>query len=380
MIPFNKPTFCDIEFEYIRDAINREKLSGGGYYTHACERAIEKKFHIKRALLTPSCTAALEMAALLLEIKPGDEVIVPSYAFVTSASAFALRGAKIIFADIDKSSMNLDIDSVKRAITDKTKVIVVVHYAGISCDMDRLMQLAEKKGLKVVEDAAQAMMSQYNGEFLGSIGHLGAYSFHETKNYTSGGEGGVLLINEERWVERAEIIREKGTDRNRFLRGEVNKYTWRELGSSYLMSEIQAAYLYAQLTRIEEINEKRLSLWRCYFQNLNDSTHLIEIPKIPKNLKHNAHIFFIKLKDKEARDKLATYLSSHGVAAIFHYIPLHTSPAGKRYGEMTTADKNTTVESERILRLPIFYNMDKEAVLKVCHMIKSYFNREEAKV
>ena len=374
-IPFNQPALVGDELSYLQQAMASGKLSGDGNFTRRCEQWFEQVFSAKRVLLTPSCTAALEMAALLLNIQVGDEVIMPSYTFVSTANAFALRGAKIVFVDIHPDTANLDETLIEQAISPKTKAIVVVHYAGVACEMDTIMALAEKHRLWVVEDAAQGMMSRYKGKALGTIGHIGCYSFHETKNYTSGGEGGALVLNEPSLIERAEIIREKGTDRSQFFRGEVDKYTWRDLGSSYLMSELQAAYLYAQLHYAEQINDKRLHLWQNYFntfQPLSDKG-FAKLPKIPTACQHNGHLFYLKLHDMATRDRLIAYLKQQGILAVFHYVPLHSSPAGQAFGEFFGKDRYTTQTSETLVRLPLFYNLSEGDQQRVIEAVLGFF-------
>ncbi|MEZ9923952.1 dTDP-4-amino-4,6-dideoxygalactose transaminase [Vibrio breoganii] len=370
-IPFNKPSVTGNEVVYIKNAINENKLSGDGPYAKKCEAWFEEHTGTLKALLTPSCTHALELAAILIDIKPGDEVIVPSYTFVSTANAFVLRGAKIVFVDIRPDTMNIDETKIEGAITDKTKAIVPVHYAGVACEMDVIMELATKYNLVVVEDAAQGMMATYKGKALGTIGHIGTYSFHETKNYTSGGEGGVLLINDEQYKARAEVLREKGTNRSQFFRGMVDKYTWVDIGSSMLPSEIQAAYLYAQLEQAEKINEKRLSIWNLYFQNLNEisDTFKIVLPTIPKECKHNAHMFYIKFDSMTQRQNFIQNMKQENVMCVFHYIPLHSSPAGKNLGEFHGIDNSTTIESEKLVRLPIYYNMSDEELATILRVL-----------
>jgi dTDP-4-amino-4,6-dideoxygalactose transaminase len=314
------------------------------------------------------------MAAILCDIKEGDEVIMPSYTFVSTANAFALRGAKIVFTDIRKDTMNMDENLIEDAITDKTKAIVPVHYAGVSCEMDRINEIAKKHNLFVVEDAAQGVMSRYKNKALGTIGDIGCYSFHETKNYQCG-EGGAILINNENFIERSEIIREKGTNRSKFLRGQVDKYTWVDIGSSYLPSELNAALLYAQLKNAKKINDDRLKSWNIYFERLQElkNKEVIELPFVPSHCKHNAHMFYIKVKDIKTRTKLISHLGNEDILSVFHYIPLHSAPAGKKYGEFRGEDKYTTKESERLLRLPMYYGLKEDEVLKVCESIEKFF-------
>ncbi|CEK10257.1 dTDP-4-amino-4,6-dideoxygalactose transaminase [Legionella hackeliae] len=358
MINFNKPPVLGTELGYISEIINANgKLCGDGNYSKRCEAWLEQPSSVIKALLTPSCTAALEMTALLIDIHPGDEVIMPSYTFVSTANAFVLRGAKIVFVDIRPDTMNIDEKKIEAAITPKTKAIVPVHYAGVACEMDAIMALANRYNLYVIEDAAQGVMATYKGRQLGSIGHLGCYSFHETKNYTSGGEGGALLINDERFVERAEVIREKGTNRSQFLRGQVDKYTWRDIGSSFLPSELQAAYLLAQLEAASQINEKRLALWHQYHEALESINELIHQPHVPSECVHNAHMYYIKLDSLTMRDTFIDKMKAHNIQTPFHYVPLHSSPAGLKYGRFSGKDEFTTTESEKLVRLPLWFNL-----------------------
>lgn len=374
MIPFNQPAVTGIEEAYIHEAIEKRKLSGDGDFTKACHRWLEENTHCQKACLTTSCTSALEASALLAEIEPGDEVIMPSYTFVSTANAFVLRGARIVFVDIRPDTMNIDETRIEPAITDKTKAIVAVHYAGVSCDMKTINRIAGKHHLLVVEDAAQGVLSTYQGQPLGSIGDIGCYSFHETKNYTSG-EGGALLVNDARFAQRAEIIREKGTNRSQFFRGQVDKYTWVDIGSSYLPSELNAAFLYAQLQHAEEINQRRLKIWHQYYETLHplvQSGH-IELPFIPEDCQHNAHMFYIKTENLQERTALIEFLKERGVAAVFHYVPLHLSPAGKRYGRFDGEDRYTTTESERLLRLPLYDSLQSIDVSYIAEQVRSYY-------
>jgi len=375
-VPFNKPCYTGNEDKYVVDAMRSLHISGNGPYTKRCEGWFENRLKCKRALLTPSCTHALEMAAMLIGIKPGDEVIVPSYTFVSTANAFVLRGAKAVFVDIRPDTMNIDENIIEDAITEKTKAICVVHYAGVGCEMDKIMKIANKYNLYVIEDAAQGMMATYKGKPLGTIGHLGAYSFHETKNYTSAGEGGLLIINDESFVERAEIIREKGTNRSQFFRGIVDKYTWVDIGSSYLMNDISAAYLWGQLEIAEEINEFRLRVWNKYYNGLLalQENGTIDLPTIPEHCAHNAHMFYIKAKNLEERTKLLAFLKENGIFAVFHYVPLHSSPAGQKYGRFHGIDKFTTKESERLIRLPLFYGIKDEEIDYTISKIYEFYN------
>ncbi|MDR6917749.1 dTDP-4-amino-4,6-dideoxygalactose transaminase [Pseudomonas sp. 3296] len=366
-IPFNKPPYTGNEDQYVITAMRSGKMSGDGEFTLRCQSWFEEKLNCKKALLTPSCTQALEMAALLIDIQPGDEVIMPSYTFVSTANAFVLRGAKIVFVDIRADTMNIDESLIEAAVTDKTKAIVPVHYAGVACEMDTIMSIAKRHNLFVIEDAAQAMMSTYKGQALGTIGHMAAYSFHETKNYTSGGEGGLLIINDEQFVVRAEIIREKGTNRSLFFRGMIDKYTWVDVGSSYLPGELQAAYLFGQLEKAEQINKARHNVWDYYFKALQEVSKegRVEIPNIPDDCAANAHMFYIKVRDIDVRSKILDILKKQGIGAVFHYIPLHSAPAGLRLGRFHGTDVNTTVESERLIRLPIWYGMQEAEMERV---------------
>lgn len=375
MIPFNKSPVLGTEINYIADAIESKKLSGDGKYSKLCQQWFEQHLLCKKTLLMPSCTHALELAAILLDIRQGDEVIMPSYTFVSTANAFVLRGAKIVFVDIRPDTMNIDETKIEDAITHKTKAIVPVHYAGVACEMDTIMSLAHKYNLFVVEDAAQGMMSTYKGKALGTIGHLGTYSFHETKNYTSGGEGGLLLINDENFIERAEIIREKGTNRSQFFRGMVDKYTWSDIGSSYLPSELQAAYLFAQLEGANEINEARLKTWNNYYQALKplEDQNFLSLASIPSECKHNAHMFYIKVKDLTQRTELLEHLKKSDISAVFHYVPLHSSPFGEKVTEFYGCDVFTTSESEKIIRLPLWYGMKNFDFEIVVAAIYKYF-------
>ncbi|WP_338559185.1 dTDP-4-amino-4,6-dideoxygalactose transaminase [Erwinia sp. E_sp_B04_7] len=376
MIPFNAPPIVGTELDYMQSAMGSGKLCGDGGFTRRCQQWMENKFGSRKVLLTPSCTASLEMAAILIDIQPGDEVIMPSYTFVSTANAFVLRGATIVFVDIRPDTLNMDETLIEAAITEKTKAIVPVHYAGVSCDMDVIMALAEKHRLFVIEDAAQGVMSTWKGKALGTIGHIGCYSFHETKNYTAGGEGGATLINDPALVERAEIIREKGTNRSQFFRGQVDKYTWRDIGSSYLMADLQAAYLWAQLETATRINDQRLRLWQNYYTALQSvaASGRISLPAIPSACQHNAHMFYIKLRDNDDRSALITWLKEAEIMAVFHYIPLHSSPAGQRFGRFQGEDNHTQVESERLLRLPLFYNLSDNNQQTVINSLLSYFS------
>ena len=373
MISFTVPPVTGKEIIYMQDAISRNKICGDGYYTKLCNKWIEDTTGIAKALLTTSCTHATELAAILCDIKPGDEVIMPSYTFVSTADAFVLRGAKVVFVDIRPDTMNIDEKLIENAITDKTVAIVPVHYAGVSCEMDTIMEIAGKYNLKVVEDAAQGVMSKYKGKSLGTIGDYGCYSFHETKNYSMG-EGGAILIRDAKDSDRAEIVREKGTDRSRFLRGQVDKYTWVAAGSSYLPSDLNAAYLYAQLEVAQQVFDDRMNSWNKYneaFKYLKDKG-VIETPFVPEECEHNAHMYYIKLDNIEERTKFINYMKENDILTVFHYIPLHSAPAGREYGVFAGEDKYTTKESERIVRLPLYYNMG-ETVDEVISKVYKYF-------
>ncbi len=376
MISFNIPPVIGNEIEFIEDAIKSRKICGDGKYTKKCNEWIKEKTGATGALLTTSCTHATELAALLADIQPGDEVIMPSYTFVSTADAFVLRGAKVIFVDIRPDTMNIDEKLIENAITDKTKAIVPVHYAGVACEMDTIMDIAKRNGLFVIEDAAQGMMSEYKHKALGAIGDAGCYSFHETKNYSMG-EGGALLLKKKNDLELAEIIREKGTNRSKFFRGEIDKYTWVAAGSSYLPSELNAAFLWAQLLEADKIFDDRMNSWNRYYEGLSDlkDAGYIELPVIPEYCKHNAHMFYIKSKDLTERSKLISYLKENGVMAVFHYIPLHSAPAGKKYGEFRGVDKYTTFESERLMRLPLYYGLDISDQEKVIELIHRFYKK-----
>lgn len=373
-IPFNVPPYIGKEDKYIKKAIDSRKICGDGDFTRLCNSKLEELTETKKALITTSGTSALEMSALLADIEPGDEVIMPSYTFVSTANAFVLRGAKIVFVDIRPDTMNIDEKLIESAITPKTKAIVPVHYAGVACEMDTICDIAKKHNLIVIEDAAQGVMSYYKGKALGSIGDFGCYSFHETKNYSMG-EGGALLINRDTAVERAEIIREKGTNRTKFFRGQVDKYTWVDLGSSYLQSELNCAYLYAQIENPDIINESRIKAWNKYYELLKplEDEGYITLPVIPQECVHNAHMFYIKVKDLTERTKLIAFLKEKGVNAVFHYIPLHTSPAGKQFGVFSGEDKYTTKESERLLRLPMYYNIEEQDVIYIAEKVREFY-------
>ena len=374
MINFNVPPFTGKEMDYIKEAVENQKICGDGQFTKKCNAWIEERTGTKKCLLTTSCTHATELAALLSEIEPGDEVIMPAYTFVSTADAFVLRGAVPVFVDIRPDTMNIDETKIEAAITEKTKAIVPVHYAGVACEMDTIIEIAKRYNLLVIEDAAQGIMSTYKGRALGTIGDFGCYSFHETKNYSMG-EGGALLIRDEKYVENAEIIREKGTNRAKFYRGQIDKYTWVNFGSSYLPSDMNAAYLYAQLEIADEINDKRLALWNRYYENLKplaDAGKII-LPFIPEGCVHNAHMFYLKTADIEERSSLIAYLKANDILAVFHYIPLHTAPAGLKFGRFHGEDIYTTKESERLLRLPMFYKLTLDEVDYICDKVKEFY-------
>lgn len=375
MIPFNRPPYTGSEDQHILAALRSDKMSGDGDYGRRCQSWFENKLACKKALLTPSCTQALEMAAILINIKPGDEVIMPSYTFVSTANAFVLRGAKIVFVEIRPDTMNIDESLIEAAITKDTKAIVPVHYGGVACEMDTIMDIASRHGVFVIEDAAQGMMCTYKGRALGSIGHMAAYSFHETKNYTSGGEGGLLIINDDKFVGRAEIVREKGTNRSQFFRGMVDKYSWVDVGSSYLPSELQAAYLWGQLENVEEIKQDRVATWNRYLSGLNAllETGAIGLPLVPPDCQHNGHMFYIKVRNLEERGELLSYLSSVGVQSAYHYVPLHSSRAGQKFGRFHGEDRYTTKESDRLIRLPFWYGLKREETEQVVSSIYEFF-------
>lgn len=374
MIDFNVPLYIGKETDYMKEAIENKKICGDGMFTKKCNQWIEEKTGTKKALLTTSCTHATELAALLADIKEGDEVIMPAYTFVSTADAFVLRGAKAVFVDIRPDTMNIDENLIEDAITEKTRAIVPVHYAGVSCEMDKIMEIAKKHNLLVIEDAAQGIMSEYKGKALGTIGDYGCFSFHETKNYSMG-EGGALLIRDEENVENAEIMREKGTNRSKFFRGQIDKYTWVEKGSSYLPSDLNAAYLYAQLEVADKINDRRLAIWDKYYEGLKElkDEGKIELQVIPEGCKHNAHMFFMKAKDLQERTELIKYLKENEIQTVFHYIPLHTAPAGIKYGRFHGEDRYTTKESERLMRLPMHYVLTDEDVECVIEKIKEFY-------
>ena len=373
-LSFNRPPFVGKETEYIKEAVEKNgMICGDGPFTKKCSQWMKDRFQTKNVLLTTSCTHALEMAAFLADIQPGDEVIMPSYTFVSTADAFVLRGATCVFVDIRPDTMNIDETKIEEAITEKTKAIVPVHYAGVSCAMDEIMAIAKKYNLKVVEDAAQGVNAFYKGKALGTIGDFGCYSFHETKNYSMG-EGGAILFQDDRYLEPAEILREKGTNRSQYFRGQIDKYTWVGYGSSYLPSDMNAAYLWAQLEEADKINDKRLSIWNFYHEELKEleDKGVLERPYIPEYATHNAHMYYIKVKDLRVRTKLLAYLKERGILSVFHYVPLHSATAGKKFGRFHGEDVYTTKESERLCRLPMYYSLSLEEAAEVVKALKEF--------
>ncbi len=376
MIRFNVPPFTGKEMDYIKKAVENQKICGDGEFTKKCNEWLENKTGTTKALLTTSCTHATEMAAILSNIKPGDEVIMPSYTFVSTADAFVLRGAKAVFVDVRPDTMNIDENLIEDAITDKTKAIVPVHYAGVSCEMDKIMEIAKNHNLMVIEDAAQGIMSEYKGKALGTFGEYGCFSFHETKNFSMG-EGGALLIRDKENIEHAEIVREKGTNRAKFFRGQIDKYTWVDAGSSYLPSELNAAYLYAQLELAGEITADRMHTWNMYYDAFEEleNKERIERPFVPTDCKHNAHMFYLKCKDLEERTAFIKFLGENGILAVFHYIPLHGAPAGKMFGRFNGEDVYTTKESERLVRLPLYYGLKEEETEYIIGKVKEFYSK-----
>lgn len=377
MIHFNVPPFVGNEFGYMYQAVNNHKICGDGEFTKKCNSWMEKRFQGQKVLLTTSGTSALEMAALMCELEPGDEVILPSFTFSSTANAFVLAGATLVFVDIRPDTMNIDEKKIEAAITDKTKVICVVHYAGVACEMETTMNIAHRHNLLVVEDAAQGVMSKYKGRALGTIGDIGCFSFHETKNYSMG-EGGAIVINNEKYNDKAEIIREKGTNRSQFFRGQIAKYNWVDYGSSYLPSDLNAAYLWAQLQAADEINDNRRATWNDYYEFLKPLADkgIIELPTVPTDCIHNAHMFYLKCKDLETRTLFIEYMKENDVLCTFHYVPLHSAPAGLRFGRFCESDVYTTAESDRLVRLPMYYNIDKKDLQYVIVKILQFFNRD----
>lgn len=374
MINFNVPPFIGKEFEYMKEAVNNHKICGDGPFTKKCDAWMEKRFGTPKALLTTSGSSALDMAALLCNINPGDEVILPSFTFSSTANSFVLAGAKLVFVDIRPDTMNIDETKIEDAITGKTKVICPVHYAGIACEMDTIMSIAQKYNLMVVEDAAQGVMSTYKGKALGTIGDFGCYSFHETKNY-SAGEGGAILINNSEYIEKAEILREKGTNRAQFYRGQVAKYNWVDFGDSYLQSDLNAAYLWAQLEMADEINENRLATWNSYYKAFKplERMGVVELPKVPNGCEHNAHMFYLKMKNLETRQAYIKFMRENDIGCVFHYVPLHSAPAGLKFGRFVGEDRYTTSESDRLVRLPMYYNLAKDDLLTVIDKTNEFF-------
>jgi dTDP-4-amino-4,6-dideoxygalactose transaminase len=374
MINFNVPPYVGDEEKYVRQAIESHKICGDGEFTKKCNAWMEERFHAKKVLLTTSGTTALDMAALLCDFKSGDEVILPSYTFSSTATSFAVYGARLVFVDIRPDTMNIDETKIEEAITDKTKAIVAVHYAGVACEMDSILDIARRYNLLVVEDAAQGVMSTYKGKALGTIGDFGCYSFHETKNYSMG-EGGAIVINNEDYVERAEIIREKGTNRTKFYRGQVDKYTWVDIGDSFLPSELNAAYLWGQLLKADEINTDRMHTWKEYdkaFRPLSNAGK-VDLPVVPEECVHNAHMYYLKCKNLIERTELIKFLKENGVLAVFHYVPLHSAPAGLKYGRFSGEDKYTTVESDRLVRLPMYYGMTEQDIHTVINSVLDFY-------
>lgn len=374
MINFNVPPYVDTAMTYIRECVENQKICGDGAYTKNCSEWIEQRTGTAKCLLTTSCTHATELAALLSDIQSGDEVIMPAYTFVSTADAFVLRGAVPVFVDIRPDTMNLDEKLIEAAVTERTRAIVPVHYAGVSCEMDTIMDIAARHGLKVIEDAAQGVMSYYKGKALGTIGDFGCFSFHETKNFSMG-EGGALLIRDAEYVENAEIIREKGTNRSKFYRGQIDKYTWVNYGSSYLPSDMNAAYLYAQLEVADRITETRLALWNRYYERLSSLADRgkLDLPTVPEGCTHNAHMFYVKTADLEERTAFIAYLKENRIHSVFHYIPLHTAPAGLKFGRFHGEDRYTTIESERLARLPMYYGLKAEEVDYICDKIEEFY-------
>lgn len=375
MINFNVPPFTGRELEYVKEAVENQKICGDGPFTRKCSEWLEKKTGTRKCLLTTSCTHATELAALLTGIREGDEVIMPSYTFVSTADAFVLRGAKAVFVDIRPDTMNIDENLIEDAITERTRAIVPVHYAGVGCEMDQIMEVAGRYHLAVIEDAAQGIMASYKGKALGTFGELGCFSFHETKNFSMG-EGGALLIRDEKYIENAEIFREKGTDRSKYYRGQVDKYRWQNYGSSYLPSDMNAAYLYAQLQMAEEIQNARMARWQEYYEQLAPLAEegRIELPCVPEYCEHNAHMFYIKTKDMTERTALIEYLKEKGILAVFHYVPLHSAPAGVKFGRFHGEDRYTTRESDRLLRLPMYYRLTADQVEYITEQVKAFYH------
>lgn len=374
MIHFNVPPFTGKEFEYMHEAVNNHKICGDGPFTKKCDEWMEKRFNARKVMLTTSGSSALDMAALLCGLQPGDEVILPSFTFSSTANSFVLAGAKLVFVDIRPDTMNIDEKKIEAAITDKTKVICPVHYAGVACEMDTIMDIAKRHNLLVVEDAAQGVMSTYKGKALGTIGDFGCFSFHETKNYSMG-EGGAIVINNDKFIEKAEILREKGTNRSQFFRGQVAKYNWVDFGDSYLQSDLNAAYLWAQLEMAEEINNNRLETWNTYYEAFKplEESGIITLPTIPEGCVHNAHMFYIKCKDLETRQSYIKFMKENDILCVFHYVPLHSAPAGLKFGRFDGEDEHTTPDSDRLVRLPMYYNIAKEDLEEVINKTLEFF-------
>lgn len=379
MVDFNIPPFVGKEFQYMQEAVKNKKICGDGLFTHKCNTWIEEHFGVRKAMLTTSGSSALDMAAFLCKLKKGDEVILPSFTFSSTANSFVLAGATLVFVDIRPDTMNIDEKKIEAAITERTRVIVPVHYAGVACEMDTIMDIAKRYNLMVVEDAAQGVMSSYKGKALGTIGDFGCFSFHETKNYSMG-EGGAILINNEKFIEKAEILREKGTNRSQFFRGQVAKYNWVDFGDSYLQSDLNAAYLWAQLEIADEINQNRLSTWNAYWKALKpfEDSGKISLPMIPEKCVHNAHMFYFKLRDLDTRQAFIRHMKTNEIQCAFHYVPLHSAPAGLKFGRFNGEDIFTTVESDRLVRLPMYYNMKPEDRDRVISCTIDFLNRDEA--
>lgn len=375
MIHFNVPPFTGKEFDYMHEAVENHKICGDGPFTKRCDEWMQNRFHADKVMLTTSGSTALDMAALLCGLKEGDEVILPSFTFSSTANSFVLARARLVFVDIRPDTMNIDETKIEAAITDKTKVICPMHYAGVACEMDTIMEIAKKHNLLVVEDAAQGVMSTYKGKALGTIGDFGCYSFHETKNYSMG-EGGAIVINNPKYIEKAEILREKGTNRTQFFRGQVAKYNWVDFGDSYLQSDLNAAYLWAQLEMADEINDNRLATWNAYYKAFKplEEKGIITLPTIPDGCVHNAHMFYIKCKDLETRQNFIKFMKENDILCVFHYVPLHSAPAGEKFGRFNGKDEHTTADSDRLVRLPMYYNIDKCDLEKVINKVLEFFS------
>jgi len=377
MINFNIPPFVGDEIKYVTEAINSHKICGDGQFTKKCNTWMEEHFNAQKVMLTTSGSTALDMAFELCDLNPGDEVILPSFTFSSTANSPVLCGAKLVFVDVRPDTMNIDEDKIEAAITEKTKVICAVHYAGVACNMDKIMDIAHRYGLKVIEDAAQAVTSKYHGKYLGTIGDFGCYSFHETKNFSMG-EGGALVVNNPEFNEKAEILREKGTNRAKFFRGQVDKYTWVDFGDSYLPSELNAAYLWAQLLKADQLENDRLATWKYYNDRFREIAErgFVTLPTIPEGCEHNAHMFYLKCRDLQERTALINYCKECGVQLVFHYVPLHSAPAGYKYGRFNGEDEYTTKESERLTRLPMYYGISEEDKKKVADTIINFYKEK----